>query len=81
MSTPANKTTGTESPPLEATGDHKVMGASSIDGGASKPLADTAQREDYVGDSQQNESETTNKKPNPAKFKGESLQQRMEERT
>ncbi|TFL04672.1 hypothetical protein BDV98DRAFT_590448 [Pterulicium gracile] len=72
---------GTQSPPLEATGDHKVMGASSVDGGKPAPVADTTQRADYVGDSNASSSETTKNAPNPEKYKGESLQQKMEERT
>ncbi|KIJ15887.1 hypothetical protein PAXINDRAFT_76611 [Paxillus involutus ATCC 200175] len=35
---------GTQSPPLEATGSHIPMGVSSIDGSCSKPMKDIEQR-------------------------------------
>ncbi|KAH7906988.1 hypothetical protein BJ138DRAFT_1161245 [Hygrophoropsis aurantiaca] len=35
---------GTQSPPLEATGEHIPMGVSSIDGSCSKPMKDVDQR-------------------------------------
>ncbi|KAH7923438.1 hypothetical protein BV22DRAFT_1015411 [Leucogyrophana mollusca] len=35
---------GTQSPPLEATGEHIPMGVSSIDGSCSKPTRDVDQR-------------------------------------
>ncbi|KAH0835923.1 hypothetical protein J3R83DRAFT_9820 [Lanmaoa asiatica] len=35
---------GTQSPPLEATGSHLPMGVSSIDGTCSKPMKDIEQR-------------------------------------
>lgn len=41
---------GTQSPPLEATGSHFPMGVSSIDGSCSKPTKDIHQREGYFSD-------------------------------
>ncbi|KAI6107619.1 hypothetical protein EV401DRAFT_1871405 [Pisolithus croceorrhizus] len=40
---------GTQSPPLEATGSHFPMGVSSIDGSCSKPTKDIHQREGKPG--------------------------------
>lgn len=40
----ATMASGTQSPPLEATGSHLPMGVSSIDGTCSKPMKDTEQR-------------------------------------
>jgi len=41
---------GTQSPPLEATGSHIPMGVSSIDGSCSKPKKDIEQRAAYFSD-------------------------------
>ncbi|KAF8556048.1 hypothetical protein OG21DRAFT_1483390 [Imleria badia] len=41
---------GTQSPPLEATGAHIPMGISSIDGTCSKPMKDIEQRAEYFSD-------------------------------
>lgn len=41
---------GTQSPPLEATGSHNPMGVSCIDGSCSKPMKDVQQREEYFSD-------------------------------
>ncbi|KAF9219503.1 hypothetical protein BS17DRAFT_789143 [Gyrodon lividus] len=41
---------GTQSPPLEATGSHIPMGVSSIDGSCSKPMKDIEQRAAYFSD-------------------------------
>ncbi|KAI6043880.1 hypothetical protein EDC04DRAFT_2645852 [Pisolithus marmoratus] len=41
---------GTQSPPLEATGSHIPMGVSSINGSCSKPTKDIDQREGYFSD-------------------------------
>ncbi|KAF8843913.1 hypothetical protein BDN67DRAFT_963788 [Paxillus ammoniavirescens] len=41
---------GTQSPPLEATGSHIPMGVSSIDGSCSKPMRDIEQRAAYFSD-------------------------------
>ncbi|KAI9567512.1 hypothetical protein HD554DRAFT_2107715 [Boletus coccyginus] len=43
-------TSGTQSPPLEATGSHLPMGVSSIDGTCSKPMKDIEQRAGYFSD-------------------------------
>ncbi|KAI6019767.1 hypothetical protein F5J12DRAFT_813037 [Pisolithus orientalis] len=40
---------GTQSPPLEATGSHNPMGVSCIDGSCSKPMKDVQQREGKSG--------------------------------
>ncbi|KIM67323.1 hypothetical protein SCLCIDRAFT_108075 [Scleroderma citrinum Foug A] len=41
---------GTQSPPLEATDSHVPMGVSSIDGTCSKPTKDIHQRAAYFSD-------------------------------
>ncbi|KAG9313537.1 hypothetical protein JVU11DRAFT_5864 [Chiua virens] len=41
---------GTQSPPLEATGSHLPMGVSSIEGTCSRPMKDTEQRAEYFSD-------------------------------
>lgn len=41
---------GTQSPPLEATDSHNPMGVSCIDGSCSKPMKDVQQREEYFSD-------------------------------
>ncbi|KAG6377541.1 hypothetical protein JVT61DRAFT_15355 [Boletus reticuloceps] len=41
---------GTQSPPLEATGSHIPMGVSSIDGTCSRPMRDIEQRAEYFSD-------------------------------
>ncbi|KAG8216771.1 hypothetical protein J3R82DRAFT_7015 [Butyriboletus roseoflavus] len=44
-------TSGTQSPPLEATGSHIPMGVSSIDGTCSRPMKDIEQRAGRVASS------------------------------
>ncbi|OJA08365.1 hypothetical protein AZE42_01008 [Rhizopogon vesiculosus] len=41
---------GTQSPPLEATGSHKPMGVSCIDGSVSEPMLDAEQRKTYFAE-------------------------------
>ncbi|OBZ67465.1 hypothetical protein A0H81_12644 [Grifola frondosa] len=43
----AGKTFGTQSPPLEATGEEQPMGVSSIDGGQPEAVPDSQQRKEY----------------------------------
>lgn len=50
VSTTSIMSSGTQSPPLEATGSHFPMGVSSIDGSCSKPTKDIHQREGYFSD-------------------------------
>ncbi|KAF8911244.1 hypothetical protein CPB85DRAFT_1304383 [Mucidula mucida] len=38
---------GTESPPLEATGEHVPMGVSAVGGGPVEAVSDAEQRKDY----------------------------------
>jgi len=47
MSTNAGKSFGTQSPPLEATGQQEPMGVSSISGDKPKAASDQHQREQY----------------------------------
>ncbi|PSR81169.1 hypothetical protein PHLCEN_2v6504 [Hermanssonia centrifuga] len=48
----AGKSLGTQSPPLEATGEDKPMGISSIDGDTPDAVPDSEQREEYFKDPQ-----------------------------
>ncbi|KAI0676369.1 hypothetical protein C8Q78DRAFT_996991 [Trametes maxima] len=43
----AGKSFGTQSPPLEATGQEQPMGVSSVDGGKPKAVPDSQQRQGY----------------------------------
>ncbi|RPD61407.1 hypothetical protein L227DRAFT_652670 [Lentinus tigrinus ALCF2SS1-6] len=43
----ANKSFGTQSPPLEATGDDQPMGVSSINGDKPQAVSDKQQRQGY----------------------------------
>ncbi|EIW78493.1 hypothetical protein CONPUDRAFT_156476 [Coniophora puteana RWD-64-598 SS2] len=49
---------GTNSPPLEASGQHRTMGVSSIDGSVSKPAMDIDQRAAYFHESDKQQSGT-----------------------
>ncbi|KAI0325167.1 hypothetical protein GY45DRAFT_1374951 [Cubamyces sp. BRFM 1775] len=46
----AGKSFGTQSPPLEATGEEQPMGVSSVDGGKPKAVPDSQQRQGYFKD-------------------------------
>ncbi|EIN08272.1 hypothetical protein PUNSTDRAFT_134664 [Punctularia strigosozonata HHB-11173 SS5] len=41
-------TSGTQSPPLEATGEQTILGVSSIDGNKPEVVSDSQQRHDYM---------------------------------
>ncbi|KAI0355980.1 hypothetical protein OH77DRAFT_1453660 [Trametes cingulata] len=46
----AGKSFGTQSPPLEATGEEQPMGVSSVDGGKPQAVSDSKQRQEYFKD-------------------------------
>ncbi|CDO70565.1 hypothetical protein BN946_scf184579.g21 [Trametes cinnabarina] len=46
----AGKTFGTQSPPLEASGQEQPMGVSSVDGGKPQAVSDSSQRQGYFKD-------------------------------
>ncbi|KAI0631227.1 hypothetical protein C8Q77DRAFT_1159912 [Trametes polyzona] len=46
----AGKSFGTQSPPLEATGEQQPMGVSSVDGGKPQAVPDSQQRQGYFKD-------------------------------
>ncbi|KAI8972906.1 hypothetical protein BD414DRAFT_499813 [Trametes punicea] len=46
----AGKSFGTQSPPLEATGEGQPMGVSSVSGGKPQAVSDSQQRQEYFKD-------------------------------
>ena len=70
-SSDASQIGGTQSPPLEATGEHRTMGVSSIDGSVSKPAKDTEARGAYFSESdkQQFDQKADEESPSPEKIK------------
>ncbi|KAJ3996426.1 hypothetical protein F5050DRAFT_1807742 [Lentinula boryana] len=81
MSSTATGVSGTQSPPLEATGEHKPMGASSVEsaqkGAQVEAVPDYEQRKQYFEPTEQDQS---NSKPREG-LVGQSLQDSLEKRT
>ncbi|CCL99567.1 uncharacterized protein FIBRA_01585 [Fibroporia radiculosa] len=58
MSSKSGKSFGTQSPPLEATGEDKPMGVSSVDGHKPDAVSDMQQREQYFQNTQTTKEST-----------------------
>ncbi|KAI3608112.1 hypothetical protein WG66_006516 [Moniliophthora roreri] len=80
----AGASMGTNSPPLEATGSHNPMGATSVDAaaegkGKTGAVLDNEQRQQYFADSTHtHESKDVNTSAKP-RMMGESLQDKFEQ--
>jgi len=73
---------GTQSPPLEATGEHTVMGASSVDNPNEKHevVPDIKQREQYFEDESSNKDSSNDQKSgNKPAFKSQTIGQKLAE--
>ncbi|KAF5345941.1 hypothetical protein D9758_011431 [Tetrapyrgos nigripes] len=73
---------GTQSPPLEATGEHKPMGQSSVSSEGQKVdvVPDAEQRKQYFSEDSKSASDETSRAAGGVRKMGESLADKLEKR-